>query len=214
MFLFAFLFYWRSFSSWSWVFGISHFLIAALIFSCFLPMRLFSVVYYLSLYVFLCYPRQWRQDFEILSKKRLGFVVVFLSLKVRVAVRFTAKTRGCLKCEILPRLTGGGVRLSEQKFLGCIDNQVFLLMVPHRARVSLKRICFEKCPDSCGHGTWVYTRDCGLHEKQGTARGSNDDFLMSELGRVPLSSACSNLSTIVCSKPKFRGLNGKNIEKR
>ena len=35
---------------------------------------------------------------------------------------------------------------------------------------------------------------------------------MCELRRVPLSSACSSLSIIVCSKPKYRGLNGKNIE--
>ena len=49
-------------------------------------------------------------DIKILSKKRFDFVIVFLSLKVRVATRFTAKRRGWLKCKILPRLTERGVR--------------------------------------------------------------------------------------------------------
>ena len=106
--------------------------------------------------------------------------------------------------------------LSEPKFLGCIDNQIFLLMVPHRARAPLKKnlVSNSKCPDSFGHGTWVYTRDWFTWETgngKGIERGL---FNMCELGRVPLSSACSNLSMIVCSKRKFRGLDGKNIEKR
>ena len=36
---------------------------------------------------------------------RLGFVFAFFPLKVMVAMQFTAKTRGCLKCEISPRRT-------------------------------------------------------------------------------------------------------------
>ena len=52
-------------------------------------------------------------------------------------MRFTAETRGYLKCKISPRLTSRGGRtywrvrtiFSEPKFLGCIDNQVFLPMV-------------------------------------------------------------------------------------
>ena len=45
-------------------------------------------------------------DIKIESKERIGFaVVVFLFLKVQVAVQFTAETRGYLKCKILPRLT-------------------------------------------------------------------------------------------------------------
>ena len=40
---------------------------------------------------------------------RLGFVFVFFfPLKVLVAMQFTAKTRGCLKCEISPRRTFKG----------------------------------------------------------------------------------------------------------
>ena len=40
---------------------------------------------------------------------RLGFVFVFVfPLKVLVAMQFTAKTRGCLKCEISPRRTFEG----------------------------------------------------------------------------------------------------------
>ena len=39
---------------------------------------------------------------------RLGFVFVIFPLKVLVAMQFTAKTRGCLKCEISPRRTFKG----------------------------------------------------------------------------------------------------------
>ena len=61
-------------------------------------------------------------------------------------MRFTAKTRGCLKCEVLPRLTCVGGRyvrtiLSDPKFLECLlDNQIFSPMVLHcvrRPRASL-----------------------------------------------------------------------------
>ena len=76
-------------------------------------------------------------DIKIKSKERIGVVIVvvfFLSLKFRVAMRFTAETRGYLKCKISPRLTWMGGRkygrvrtiFSGPKFLGCIDNQVFL----------------------------------------------------------------------------------------
>ena len=55
----------------------------------------------------------------------------FLSLKVRVASRFTAETRGYLKCEISsPAYMNGWTYartiFSEPKFLGCIDSQIFL----------------------------------------------------------------------------------------
>ena len=40
---------------------------------------------------------------KIKWKERIAFVVV-LSLKVRVAMRFTAETHGYLKCKISPRL--------------------------------------------------------------------------------------------------------------
>ena len=42
---------------------------------------------------------------KIKSKERIGFVVVAFSVKVRVAMRFTAKTLGYLKCKISIGLT-------------------------------------------------------------------------------------------------------------
>ena len=77
-------------------------------------------------------------DIKIKSKERIVFVVVVvLYLKVRVAMRFNAETRGYLKCKISPRLTPMGGHtygrlrtiFSEPKFLGCIDNEIFLPMV-------------------------------------------------------------------------------------
>ena len=50
-------------------------------------------------------------DFKIKLTERIGFVVVvFLSLKVRVAMWFTAEARGYLKCKISPQLTWRGGR--------------------------------------------------------------------------------------------------------
>ena len=44
-------------------------------------------------------------DIKIKSKERIGGVVVvfFLPLKLQVAMRFTAETRGYLKCKISPQ---------------------------------------------------------------------------------------------------------------
>ena len=50
---------------------------------------------------FICNSR----DITIKSKERIGFVVVAFSLKIWVAMRFTAKTRGYLKCKISIGLT-------------------------------------------------------------------------------------------------------------
>ena len=77
-------------------------------------------------------------DIEIKSKERIGFFG-------REATRFTAETRGCLKCKISSRLTWRGRstygrtlygRLSQKsKFLGCIDLPNFLTHgAPQRAR--------------------------------------------------------------------------------
>ena len=45
-------------------------------------------------------------DIKVKAKESIGFIVViFLSLKVRVAMRFTTETRGYLKCKISLRLT-------------------------------------------------------------------------------------------------------------
>ena len=106
------------------------------------PVKLVSLFFcpslQLSLQLFLCYPRYVNVDIKIWSKERIGFAVVliFFSLKVRrVAMRFTAKTRVCLKCKISPLLTrtGGHIRivrtiLSGPKFFECITKQIFLLM--------------------------------------------------------------------------------------
>ena len=69
-------------------------------------------------------------------------------------MRFTAETRGCLKCKIASRLTWTGGRKygrtpvrtisSEPKFLGCIEYQIFLPMV--------LRILGDPGTDSGGEG--------------------------------------------------------------
>ena len=55
-------------------------------------------------------------------------------------MRFTAETRGCLKCEnFSPAYMNGGKYdrtddFLRTKFLGCVDNQIFLPIVLQRAR--------------------------------------------------------------------------------
>ena len=61
-------------------------------------------------------------DIKIKSKERIGFTVVILSLKVRVAMRFTTETRRYLKYKISSRLTRRGGR-TYGRFCG---NQNFL----------------------------------------------------------------------------------------
>ena len=83
--------------------SISHFLTAAIKFSCysydeigflcFLSLASSFSVIHISL------------DIKIKSKERIGFAVVIFPLKVRVAMLFTAETRGHLKCKISIRLT-------------------------------------------------------------------------------------------------------------
>ena len=41
----------------------------------------------------------------------LLFLFFFFALKVRVVMRFTAQTRGCLKCKVSPRLACVGGRM-------------------------------------------------------------------------------------------------------
>ena len=58
-------------------------------------------------------------------------LLLFLALKVQVVMRFTAKKRGWMKCEIFTPVyksgrTYGRTILSEPTFLGCIDKQIFL----------------------------------------------------------------------------------------
>ena len=87
--------------------SISHILTAAMKFSCFTSNKI-DLFCFLPLFlsVFSSSPViHVNVDIKIKSKKRISFFVVFLSLKVREAVRFTVKTSECLKCKISPRLT-------------------------------------------------------------------------------------------------------------
>lgn len=64
-------------------------------------------------YIFLLYDLTEKKNNKIwlFFLTFFQFIVVFFSLKVRVVMRFTAKTRGCLKCEVSPRLTWMGERM-------------------------------------------------------------------------------------------------------
>ena len=73
-----------------------------------LPTKLVSFVFSLAPAVFSVI--HVNVDIKFKSKERIGFdvvvvVVVFISRKVRVAMRFTAETPGYLKCKISARLT-------------------------------------------------------------------------------------------------------------
>ena len=64
-------------------------------------------------------------------------------------MRFTAETRGCMKCEnFSPAYMNGGKYnrtddFLRTKFLGCIDNQIFFThSAPARERAPLKKLQF------------------------------------------------------------------------
>ena len=61
-----------------------------------------------------------KKDSNNNNKTRLCFCF-FFPLKVLVAMQFTAKTRGCLKCEISPRRTfkGSSDQLQEDRDHEC-----------------------------------------------------------------------------------------------
>ena len=70
--------------------------------------------------------------------KESALVLLFLSLKVREAMRFTAKTYRNVRVlemqNLIPAYTNGWTYasrtiFSEPKFLGCIDSRIFLPMV-------------------------------------------------------------------------------------
>ena len=69
--------------------------------------RNWSPLFFLSLALPLSLLSTSKQTLKLSHvKERIGFVVrLFLSLKVRVAMRFTLETGGYLKCKISPRLT-------------------------------------------------------------------------------------------------------------
>ena len=144
--------------------SISHFLTAAIKFSCY-SLNEFDILCFLSsgsssFSVIHANPRQCRM------KNRLR-CCCFLSLKIQVATRFTAETRGYLKCKISPRLTGRGgatyertpsgahqiwwapdsvwTIFSESKFFGCVDLPNFLTHgAPLRALRFLRTKIFWK----------------------------------------------------------------------
>ena len=123
---------------------ISHFLTAAIKFSCF---SFFSFLVFLSLALAISLLSTSVWTLKSSRKKEPALLLlVFSSLKVRVAMRFTAETCGCLKCKISLRLTWRGKRtsvqtiFSEPKFLEYIDNQMFLPIVlryAQRARTNV-----------------------------------------------------------------------------
>ena len=88
-------FHCRPFSPWCMAGNISHFLTTAVTFSCFSTngIGLLCCFLFLALSSFSLF--HVNVDIWIWSKERLGFVVVSYSLKVRVAMRFTAKNVLC-----------------------------------------------------------------------------------------------------------------------
>ena len=83
--------------------SISHFLTAAIKFSCYSSNEI-DILFFLmsgSSYFSVIHANV---DFKVERKNRLR-CCSFLSLKVQVATRFTAETRGYLKYKISPRLT-------------------------------------------------------------------------------------------------------------
>ena len=126
--------------------SISHFLTAPIKFSCFSPKE----IGFLYLFISRSSSRSViniKVDINIQSKERLSGTRLrccfFFFLKVRVTMQFTTEMREYLTCEILPLSYIKGwtyipTIFSEIKFLGCIDNKIFLPMVLHFAH--LKRV--------------------------------------------------------------------------
>ena len=142
-----FFFRCRSFSP-CWPLAFLLFLIAAINFQVFLPTKLVSLVFI---------PRSSffsvihvNVDIKISRRKESALLLLFLSQKVREGMRFTAETPGPWNAKVYPGLheeVDVGTYLvrtifSEPKFLGCINDQIFLTMVLRCARESsaIKRL--------------------------------------------------------------------------
>ena len=116
--------------------SISHFLTSAITFSPYSSNKI-GLLCFLSLALALSLLCTSMQTLKLSRKKKIGFVVVILlSLKVWVAIRFTAEKReGSWNTKFHPglheRWTYVRTILREPKFLGFIlwDNQIFLPMV-------------------------------------------------------------------------------------
>ena len=93
--------------------------------------------------------------------KESALVLLFLSLKVREAMRFTAKTYRNVRVlemqNLIPAYTNGWTYasrtiFSEPKFLGCIDSRIFLPMVllyvpfAHASSLLKQLACPLACP--------------------------------------------------------------------
>ena len=82
----------------------SHFLTAAIKFSCYSSNEIGLLCFFISgsssFYVV-----HANVDIKLSRMKDSASLLLFFTLKVRVAVRFTAETRRYLKCKISPRLT-------------------------------------------------------------------------------------------------------------
>ena len=115
--------------------SISHFLIAAIEFSCFssneIGLRCFFISrssYFSVSHVNLDIKCSRKEDSMLLL---LLFLSLSLSLKVQVAMGFTAETLGVLELQnftpaYIKRCTYVRTILLQPKFLGCIDSQIFL----------------------------------------------------------------------------------------
>ena len=68
----------------------------------------FFFFFYLTLYLFLCYPRQCRHQNWSRKIESALLLLLFLSQKVREAMRFTAETHECFKVKISSGLTWRG----------------------------------------------------------------------------------------------------------
>ena len=118
MFRFTFCFRFRLFSPW-WLLAFPLFLTSAIKFSSFSSNEI-GLLCFLSLALALSLLSKSMQTLKLSRKKESALLLLFLSLKVLEAMRFTAEMRGCLKCKISCRLTwrGGGTSFPQsQNFL-------------------------------------------------------------------------------------------------
>ena len=134
----------RSFLPW-WPLAVSHFLTAAVKFSCYSSNEIGLLCLFISGSSSFSVIHA-NVDFKIKSKdwESALLLLLFLSLKVRVAIpRFTAELRVYLKCKISTRFTWRGGRTWGRtphgwKLLGCIVYQIFLAMVLRVRELRLK----------------------------------------------------------------------------
>ena len=101
--------------------SISHFLTAPIKFSCFSSNETRLLVFYLDLSLLSTSVQTLK-----FSRKINSALLLFFLSKSRVVMRFTTKTRWCLKREIAPRLTRRGGRTYGSTYGRFCQNQNFL----------------------------------------------------------------------------------------